>query len=361
MIILMTGVPGASKTINTIKFINEDDQFKGRPVFYHNIREVKKTNEKGVEILHGDWTELDNERALKWYELPKGSVVVFDECQDLFPVNTSRRGAPDESLSMFAKHRHAGIDVFLITQESRNIDSFVRRLVNLHRHHSRHFGTHKLKIHEWQNRCSENVHDYHEKLESKTIQSSIDKKYFGVYHSAEVHTQKARLPIGKLALVFLPLFIIPLLVYFAWDAVRTNEATGQVVYGDESSTADVQPVIAGFALMSDYKPRIDGMPWTAPVYDEVREVKQYPWPNCVIRESTGDCNCYSQQATKMSVDQHTCTNIVRNGIFDNAKGIPDGKGEGSQVLAERSQPQADYPKRSYLIKDSTPERVLTIN
>ncbi|PCJ90821.1 MAG: hypothetical protein COA46_09865 [Porticoccaceae bacterium] len=102
------------------------------------------------------------------------------------------------------------------------------------------------------------------------------------------------------------------------------------------------------------------MPWTAPVYDEVRQVTQYPWPNCVLFEKTGDCDCYSQQATKITVDKTTCTNIVRNGVFDHSKDPPkEGRGD-KQIFAGGTPPIADY-HRSIIIKDSTPIRKLTTN
>ena len=323
MIFLFTGVPGASKTINAIKFINEDNQFAGRPIYYHNIREVKKSNEKGVEVLRENWNLLDNEQALKWYELPKGSVVVFDECQDIFPVNTSRKGAPAESLSLFAKHRHYGIDIFLITQEPRNVDAFVRRLVGLHRHHARHFGTQKIKIHEWQNRCCEDVHDWHQKQESLVTQSSIDSKYFGVYHSAEVHTHKSRLPWMKLSLICFAFLLIPTLVYYAWSSISdidtiTNDAeihASNSPYSSEIGSLGSQRDNSDNWLLQ-HKPRIAGLDFTAPIYDSVREVKEYPVPSCIYNHNRDVCSCYTQQATKMNVPRDTCMHIIKDGFFD---------------------------------------------
>lgn len=324
MIFLFTGVPGASKTINAIKFINEDDQFFGRPIYYHNINELKKTNDKGVEILRENWVELDNDQALKWFELPHGSVVVFDECQDLFPVNTSRKGAPVEALSMFAKHRHYGIDIFLITQESRNVDAFVRRLVGLHRHHARHFGSHKLKVVEWQNRCSENVHDYHEKQEALITQSSIDKKYFGVYHSAEVHTHKTRIPWTKIATLAALFLSIPALIYYAWSSFSRTETVkhSDALYFErpaEDIYVDSVSIGSGDEWLDVHTPRIDGLDFTAPIYDSVREVVEYPIPQCIHNVTTDVCRCYTQQATRMSIEKEMCLDLIENGFFDYAR------------------------------------------
>lgn len=338
MIFLFTGVPGASKTIGAIKFINEDDQFEGRPIFYHNINEVKKTNDKGVEVLREKWTEIDNDQALKWFDLPRGSVVVFDECQDLFPVNTSRKGAPPEALSMFAKHRHYGIDIFLITQEPRNCDAFVRRLVGLHRHHARHFGSHKLKVLEWQNRCCENIHDYHEKQEALITQTSIDKKYFGVYHSAEVHTHKSRLPWSRLVMLFCIFLCIPGLMFYVWSTFSDGTSSADIESPPQFDESVNIGANTSYTDISDqdewldtHTPRIDGLDFTAPVYDEVREVRQYPIPHCLYNHVTDVCQCYSQQATKMHIKKEMCMDLITNGFFDYAQ---DKKNRSSRQLMQ---------------------------
>ena len=140
-----------------------------------------------------------------------------------------------------AKHRHKGFDLVLITQEPRNIDSFVRRLVGLHRHYARHFGTAKVKCYEWQNRCCDNVHDYHEKTAAIVSQSKLDKNYFGSYHSAEIHTQKPRLPYIKLAVVLVPMLALPFLLWFIvsfWFGKLDEDIEAPVVASSPAQTYD---------------------------------------------------------------------------------------------------------------------------
>ena len=57
MLYLFTGSPGSSKTINIIKLICENEQFKNRPVYYYNVKEVtlKYKDEEGIEH---PWHEL---------------------------------------------------------------------------------------------------------------------------------------------------------------------------------------------------------------------------------------------------------------------------------------------------------------
>lgn len=323
MIFLSTGVPGAGKTLNTIKFVTEDKQFQDRPVYYHNIRDCNLP----------EWNELTDEQAQKWYELPKGSVVILDECQELFPVAGPRKSAPPEYIEKLAVHRHLGIDLVLITQEPRNINAFARRLVSMHRHYVRHFGTERLKIFEWHNKCAEDVHDYHTKLEANVTQTKLDKKYFGSYHSAEVHTQQARFPWVKMgAIVGIPAICIALSIYFLASHFMGMAGGDDVVTsGSSESVPHFRPITQTFANYGDkpemsqedwaarLTPRVAGLPQTAPVYDKLREPKTYPKLVCGYMQSRDSCKCITQQGTKVDVEYQLCRDIVQNGIFDYAK------------------------------------------
>ena len=62
-------------------------------------------------------------------------------------------------------------------------------------------------------------------------------------------------------------------------------------------------------------PRVPGLEYTAPVYDEVTRPEEAPVPvACLVNKSKG-CKCYSQQATLLSMDQSLCRQIVANGYF----------------------------------------------
>ena len=68
-----------------------------------------------------------------------------------------------------------------------------------------------------------------------------------------------------------------------------------------------------------FTPRIKDVPWSAPVYDEVVEIKSFPRPQCVLWHSgkySGQCRCFSQQATPLSVNQNMCVEIVNSGYFE---------------------------------------------
>lgn len=180
MITLFTGVPGAGKTLRTVQEIAQLRRTRDgetRPIFT-NISGL--ADELACALL---------EEPRRWFELPEGALIVIDECQRVFPPRAAAAAVP-EYVQLFDTHRHRGYDVFLITQHPRLIDSFIRNLVGRHLHLYRPFGLMRSQVYEWQE-CCENP-----RVDAKPIPRpwAFPKKLFGLYHSAEQHTHKARLP-----------------------------------------------------------------------------------------------------------------------------------------------------------------------
>lgn len=303
MIYLITGVPGASKTLNTIKFVCEDSAFKDRPVFYHNIKQLTL-----------DWTLIEDPHT--WQTLPEGSVIILDEAQDHFGARPNTREVP-ETIKQLSKHRHRGYDIIFITQHPNLLDVFIRRLVNYHVHYHRPFGSKVVSKLTWQK--AKNPDDYHDKQEAQKETARIDKKYFGVYKSAEVHTHKLRIP-KKL---FFLLALIAGLVFFAMSFYDRNLNPDKAP--DIVTSGSVQPVLSSPFGTPDtenippeklFEPRLLGLPHTAPAYDKITEPKIAPWPNC-IEWHNGECRCYTQQATRIrTISRQVCQAIVRDGLFN---------------------------------------------
>ncbi len=100
MIYLVTGVPGAGKTLMSILWL-EGWLAEGRPC-YANISGLSMP---GVEKAPEDWRDA-----------PEGSVWVYDEVQQLWP-STGRAGQADrEDIRALETHRHTGHDIVIATQ-----------------------------------------------------------------------------------------------------------------------------------------------------------------------------------------------------------------------------------------------------
>lgn len=185
MLTIISGLPGAGKTLLTISEIDQEYTGK-RPIYYYGIKELN---------LEG-WTELQDPQL--WPDLPDGSIVVIDEAQGPWPARGNRQDKPG-AISAVETHRHQGFDLFFITQNPKLLDHNLRRLAGRHIHYWRPFGIQKTTRWEWQS-CVD-PDDYFAKkaaISKKVVK--FPTKYYDAYHSAEVHTHKRKLP-KKLLLI----------------------------------------------------------------------------------------------------------------------------------------------------------------
>lgn len=308
-IVLVTGLPGHGKTLYTISRYREIAEREGRPVF-----------QRGIKGLKLPWPELDPK---EWRSLEKGSILIIDECQDVFPCRG--RGDPDEWIRELAKHRHRGIDLVLITQDPMLFDSFVRRLVDQHFHVMRTFGLARATVHEFPTGVRDNV--------SKSRTGSIrhewtyPKSVYELYQSAELHTVKRRIPARVWLMLLIP-FVLACLVTFVYYRLRPS-AVAERVNGAPAAApgpggppgalpgpAGGAPAMPVASYLTAYEPRIAGLPHTAPVYDEVTRPAVAPYPAACV-SSGSRCQCYSQQATKLDMPASLCLELVARGFFVN--------------------------------------------
>ena len=314
-ITLITGLPGHGKTLYTLATYRDIAAKMGRPVYYNGIKDLKLP-----------WTEIEPEA---WETLPPTSILIVDEAQFKLPLRG--RGTPAEWIERLAVHRHAGIDIVLITQNPMLIDSFVRRLVDRHFHVVRKFGTKFATIHEFANGVCDQVAK--SRNGSITHEWRYPKDVFDLYHSAEVHTVKSRIPARVWLFLVLPFLLLGLGWYIyhrltpAAVADRSMGAAGSAGAAASAPGPGIVPagvagpggLVAGSpqdvdAYLLAQKPRIPGLAYTAPVYDEVVKPTSAPYPAaCVASKSV--CRCYSQQATVLDVPDTLCRSIAGGGFF----------------------------------------------
>lgn len=160
-----------------------------------------------IEHLNLHFTHFDNPKD--WFNLPKQSIILIDECQQFFPPRPVGAVVPPH-ISKFETHRHDGFDIHLITQDRMLLDSNVRRLVNRHVHYHNAFNSNRVA--RYQNSKSFDVDDYHD---VKNCQKSLIKRpvnFYGSYFSAELHTHKFKMPKIFYVLILL-IFVVIFSVY----------------------------------------------------------------------------------------------------------------------------------------------------
>lgn len=320
MITLGTGLPGNGKTLFMLWYIKAKADRERREVFYHNVKNLDTSKV-------GAWMEFDPK---KWMDLPHGSIILIDECQEVFPKQPNGAKLPDYYEEL-AKHRHKGFDIFLITQHPTLIDNFVRRLVGQHFHSVRKFGLQRATIYEW-SACSPSPETPSSQKSAVALKWSYPKEVFTWYKSAEVHTVKRSIPM-KLVLAVLFVIGVPVIGYYALDrfqargkesaTVPVASAPASGVVGSAAgidSARRFDPVEDAREYVAKNTPRYEGLPHTAPKYDPLTVPVRVPVPAACIQRGQairGDvsCKCYSQQGTAMAVEFNMCVEFARNGFF----------------------------------------------
>lgn len=328
MITLITGLPGNGKTLYALTWLIEKAAKEGRQVYYSGIADLKVPG----------WIEcVDPE---EWMGIPTGSILVVDEAQRIFRPRMHGKEVP-AYVAALETHRHLGVDLVFITQHPMLIESNVRRLCGQHFHVIRKFGTHFATIHEWgatKETCDKNRDD------SVRHEWRYPKANFALYKSAEAHTHKARIPAKVVLLCAMP-FILGGLAWYAWT--RLDPHKGQLV----------QPVAVGSAAAVAARPvsvlstadylqaqtaRVPGLAYTAPVFDQITQAQEVPYPAACVKSATR-CSCYTQQATVLDVEAVLCGQIVARGFFVSWRQSGGSVGAQKPLLAPAPAPIPSRP------------------
>jgi Zonula occludens toxin len=322
---LFTGKPGAGKTAQLVaEIIRLREAEPGRPLFQMGINGLKE----------GIAADLTMEQLATWWELPPGSILVIDECQEphLMPKD---RGNPPEWVQRISKVRHYGMSFLLTTQAPENMSAYVRRLVGRHVHTVNKFQTGVLQKFEW-GRCYDDPETRTARKQAIESMGTLPKEVFDLYKSSQLHTVKARVPkkfylfIVMVVLSIGGLVAVPLVMKHMRDTAVTAAKGGQVKPADNTrafSAADQSLRRADYAAWM--RPRVAGIPWTAPAFDHL-EVKSVPRLAC-MQLQTGECNCVTEQGTKVDIPLATCHAIVQDGLYNPFVGDPDASKREQQA------------------------------
>lgn len=289
MITLITGTPGAGKTLYTISKLllplvgtTVKQEVDGVMVEYPR---TIYTNIKGLLIDH-ELIDGSAEGGLRnWHEWAKpGAVIVFDEVQKVWEPRANGSKVPPD-IQALETHRHMGVDFILITQGLMLTERNLCMLGNRHLH-VRRFGNMRAAIvYEWD-------HASRSLLFAKAFTKTpwrYNKKVFKLYRSADLHTKQPRklpglvwfLLVGVLAMVFLgPMFY-----------GRMQERIG----GPQSAKVSTEPKKAAQGPSSGPEVPKEVVATTA----KADEKEKPAFAGCALMR--GRCTCFD--AAGMSVDK----------------------------------------------------------
>lgn len=333
MITLITGVPGSGKTLSVVSDLAKKvkKEWAGRKIFTHGIPDLVIPTEK---IPEGHTINDMN----VWLQYPEnnGSVVIIDEAQNIFPPRSSGSKTP-ELVEWLHVHRHSGVDIILITQMPGRIDKQVRDLVGAHYHiHKTPLG---VRMRYFWDYCENSPKSGMKNARPEVYK--FDKKAFGLYKSAEIHT-KVKTPKSRVLWVIpVALIVFGLTAYMGYSllsglgssekADSENSSVSSVVgvpSDDLKKSVKDKSVVAGQEIGGQIapsqnknlteemlKPKIDGLVESKPLYDQVRQVKQLEYPVACISGGKSGCSCYSSQGTVIKeIDKKTCNDYAKNGM-----------------------------------------------
>lgn len=318
MIYLYTGSNGSGKTLNSIKFICEQLNPDGeRPVYYYSPAS-KPIGIQEAGVL--DWTPLNKEQVFDWWDYPEGSIFLVDEFRTVWPYRTHKETIP-KSVDLLSDHRDRGFDFILTAQKcTAQFDPAIQGFIEEHRHLEGVGGSAKSRHFVYQSYCSSPLNPGKlQAVDQETV--SFDKKYYDYYRSASLHTHKNRLPYKKMLMLLPLVLLIPVLFYLAFSAISPDEESVPVMAQSSSFlSGDNRSTFSG-GDPEDYSylhtPRIEGLPHTAPIYDELMEPQQAPkLAACILFHESDTCKCHTQQATPLDVSDSICRSVVKNGWFD---------------------------------------------
>ena len=196
----------------------------GRVVYVNGIPDLKVSHIPINRQQLRQWHERtpinpdDPESKTKLDNLLEGSLIVVDEAHKLWPA-ISMKVIP-EDIDYLSEHRHHGIDFYLITQDPTFLHPKVLKLVENHKHIVTEWS--RPYIYQWSEYCST--------PKAKTNKSaairkpySLEKKAFGLYHSASLNIQKEKRFIPKMVYVCVAmLFIVPGIIYASYERINAK-------------------------------------------------------------------------------------------------------------------------------------------
>lgn len=341
MITLITGTPGAGKTLYAIAkllkpVIGTTVTKKNDDGSTEEITRIVYTNINGLQLEHetissgGDWVQ-DAKRAWQfqpigegqglrdWHKWAKpGSLIVYDEFQKVWPTVPNGTPIPPD-IQALDTHRHLGVDFILITQSPINYNRHIQGLIGRHLHVRRMGNLGLTVVYEWDH-CSKQL------MYSKSISKApwrYDKSIFNLYKSAEVHTKTPR-RIPTLAFVVLfalagsayliPTFAARLAEYteVATQTLEQNPITGEASASGEAANQTAPADDFDFLA---YIPRLSHQPNSAPAFDELRRVVNMPRiAGCI--SSSNRCICFTEQTTNAGLSEDECRDWMQNRPYD---------------------------------------------
>ncbi|MHB1271513.1 MAG: zonular occludens toxin domain-containing protein [Rhodanobacter sp.] len=336
---LFTGLPGAGKTARLVaEIVKLRKASPDRPIYQRGIN----------GLVDGLALPISDDELHNWRDaLAPGAIICIDECQEdgLMPLD---KGQPAKWVRDISKVRHEGMDFLLTTQHPTLMSAYVRKLVDQHVHCVRKFNTQIVSWYTW-GRCMETPEKGSTQKAATASAGMLPKEVFDLYKSASLHTMKPRIPpkvyvLAACAVLFVSAVVaVPIVLQHM--RLKAQAIAGTPVPG---ASASIDSSLRTKDYVAWVRPRVEGLPWTAPAYDG-RQAKSDPRVYCIAVDD-GRCSCLSEQGTRIVMDVKVCRAIAANGVYNPfAEPLQDQpaqerrSGVPAAQTAQRAKPETDAP------------------
>lgn len=219
MLRLITGIPGAGKTLYAVSLLKKAVE--------HNATLPPDEQRKIYSDITGLKIEGIEPPPLDWRLTPPRSLLVYDEAQFHAPFQPSRGLSPYDYIQQLTIHRKTGHEIWYITQDPKRLHNNILDMVEQHHHLDRPYGAKLATIFKF--RGVERITKSQaakERAESKTL-FSYDKKLFDLYQSSQVDDGiKLRIPPKLIFFVLAPLLLFLFSAYMFFKPSTQNMVTG---------------------------------------------------------------------------------------------------------------------------------------
>ncbi|WP_418121291.1 zonular occludens toxin domain-containing protein [Variovorax sp. 160MFSha2.1] len=367
MFYLRTGGNGSGKTLFTLQDVRKLQLESGRPVYF-NIRpenDPKKPNQPYCNLKQSTIDEFGWKpfRFHEWESVEPGAIFLVDECHYDLPKRPASLKEPPH-IARLTEHRSYGFDFFLLTQHPKNIDSFVRNLVQApgwHQHVKRLAGAAAVSNFLQWDAVNLQCEQFGSGKTADVKTRPFPREVYDWYDSAYVHTGKTRIP-KAVYVVIACMVLVPLLIWLGVSGLFNKSkakgsdekevaAASSGARGGEGSARPKTPT----EYIASYQPRVPGLMHSAPAYDELTRPKRVPVPAACVSMASKGCKCYTQDATPYPVDQGLCESIARHGVF--LAFAPEGETkEASRLEPRRVAPETAAAAPSGLVVIGDPPK-----
>lgn len=360
MITVITGTPGAGKTLYAIEKLllpQIGKTIKGRDEHGNEVEHERKvyTNINGLQIDHELIDGGDKQGLRDWHKWAKpGSLIVFDEVQKVWPPRPNGSKIP-EDVQALDTHRHLGVDFILITQNVLNVDRHIHALGGRHLHVRRVANMPLATVYEWD-------HISRGLLYSKAISKApwkYKKKVFKLYKSSELHTKQPRRIPGLVWFILVGIVAMFVLTPQVFERIGGRLSGKPVVPTEKSPAVSGAPAPAGTGAQPvqavepakqapdervDFIPKLADKPWTAPAYDQLRVVVRMPMVDGAICNAKHGCICFNE-GERLEMSSEACSEWLKGARFNPYRVPP--KPMPAPVQAQKDEPKPQTEELHY--------------